>query len=188
MKSHRIVAVTISLFAIFGSLPTAKAATIEDVMARLNTLEKANAALAKDRMAEVTYWSLLVSALSGFSGALVGVFLTHRFAIQRDREQRRREFVLTYMIEAWRNLDLGSRTDTEIKIRGPMLEKAIADIQLLGGASQITLANQISKEFSSKGTSNTTNLLNELRDGLRKELKLPAAPMKLFFLRITPRK
>jgi len=48
MNNHRkLLVVTISALAIAGCMPVAKAATIDEVIARLNTLEKENAALAK---------------------------------------------------------------------------------------------------------------------------------------------
>jgi hypothetical protein len=128
---------------------------------------------------------ILVPALSGLVGALIGVIAGHLLTARRDREQKRREFAIKYLVEAWQNLELTSR-QIDIVRKSQAMEKAIADIQLFGSPEQISLAQKFTQEMSAKGSSDATVLLQELQVSLRKELGLKKPPTKIFFLRVTP--
>jgi hypothetical protein len=52
------------------------------------------------------------------------------------------------------------------------LESAVADIQLLGTAKQAELAAQFSIDMAENGIAHLDDLLRDLRDSLRSELKL----------------
>jgi hypothetical protein len=131
-------------------------------------------------------FSLIVSPAFALIGAIVGALLGHRLTRERDREQRRRELVLTYLIDAWKNLETGSRDNVDIHRKSEALEKAIADIQLFGSPEQIGMASEFAKSMTANSSANTTPLLSDLRDSLRLELNLKKAPT-LFFFRLTPR-
>jgi hypothetical protein len=138
-----------------------------------------------DAIAQTDLVRLLLPALSGLIGAMIGVVAAHLLTARRDREQKRREFAIKYIVDAWQNLELGSR-QIDVVRKSQVLEKAIADIQLFGSLDQIKLAQKFTLEMSASGSSDTTVLLQELQDSLRKELGLRKAPTKIFFLRVTP--
>jgi len=125
----------------------------------------------------------LLSALLG--GTIVAV-VTHLLTSRRERQRNKREFNLKYLIDAWKNLNKGSRDDVGIHEKAPALESAIADVQLFGSPAQIRMAQKIAQEMTEANTSNTTDLLHDLRDGIRRELELEKAPEGAFFFRITP--
>jgi hypothetical protein len=131
-------------------------------------------------------FSVAIPALSGLIGAAIGVFATHRFATTRDREQKRREFALKYLIEAWQCLEEGSRPGLDVGRQAKILEKAVVDIQLFGSAEQIKLARQWTNEMVSKNNSQTTPLLRDFQQQIRRELGLQRSPEELFFFRLTP--
>jgi hypothetical protein len=130
---------------------------------------------------------ILITAFSGLAGAVIGVAATHLLTKRRDRDQKRREFALKYLIEAWQNLELSSYDSVDVVRKSRALEKAVADIQLFGSPEQIQLAQKFSQEMTAKSSSDTTVILQALQNSLRKELGLAGAPCKLFFLRITPK-
>jgi hypothetical protein len=137
-------------------------------------------------MAEITLLSILIPAASGLLGAVIGSATTHLFTRRRERDQKRQEFSLKYLIEAWQNLEEGSRVGTSIERKSQGLEKAIVDIQLFGSPSQIKLAKTFTDEMVSKNSSDTTVLLRDFQIELRKELGLQRSPVQLFFFRLTP--
>jgi cell division protein FtsL len=137
--------------------------------------------------AQQEFLRLLVTALVGLIGAAIGVVTTHFLTKRRDREQKRREFALKYLIEVWQNLELSSYDDIDIIKKSRALEKAVTEIQLFGSADQIRLADSFAKEMTANNKSNTTILLQALQTSLRRELGLEPAPMKLFFFRLTPK-
>jgi hypothetical protein len=52
------------------------------------------------------------------------------------------------------------------------MESAIADIQLFGTPSQISMVHQFSKEFAENGKASLDPILKDLRNELRNELNL----------------
>jgi hypothetical protein len=92
---------------------------------------------------------------------------------------------MRYLIEAWKNLEIGSRNETDIHRKSEVLEKAVADIQLFGSPEQIEMADKWAKDMVSKQSGDTTPLLRNLQDSLREELGLPKSP-RFFLFRLTP--
>jgi hypothetical protein len=137
-------------------------------------------------ISEYPFLAVLIPALSSIFGAIFGVIVTHRFASRRDRDQKRREFALKYLIEAWQNIEEGSREDVDIRRKSQLLEKAIVDIQLFGSPNQIQMAKRWTDEMVSKSTSPTTPLLQDFQHEIRRELGLKRSPVSLFFFRLTP--
>ena len=128
-----------------------------------------------------------LSLASSLIGGLVVAIANHFMTKRREREQRKREFVLKFLVDAWQNLEAGSRNEIDIHQKSKALEKAIADIQLFGSPAQIQMANTLAKEMVSKGSSGTTDLLADLQKDLRRELGLHPSPVRLFFFRLTPK-
>jgi hypothetical protein len=136
---------------------------------------------------ELDLAKILIPALASLIGAAAGVVGAHFLTRKRDRDQKRREFALKYIIEAWQNLEVSSRDGVDLVKRSHAMEKAVADIQLFGSPEQIMMADRFAKEITTNSSSNTTIILQELQNDLRKELGLKRAPVRLFFLRITPK-
>ena len=74
-----------------------------------------------------------------------------------------------------------NRSDTSYNVK---LETAIADIQLLGTQKQIELAQQFAVQMSQTGRGDSLELLIQLREDLRKELKLKPTERNLKILRL----
>ncbi|MBI4811690.1 MAG: hypothetical protein HY800_09685 [Ignavibacteriales bacterium] len=82
-------------------------------------------------------WEVIISAVV----IVVGWFIGHRLSSKRDRSNKRRDLRVSYLIEAWRNLEnCTNRNDLDT---ASILEKAIADINLFGSDRQIELAQQL---------------------------------------------
>ena len=116
--------------------------------------------------------------------AVAGWFIAHRLSADRDRETKRRELRVEYLIDVWRRLEnVSARTDDS---RNVDLESAVADIQLFGSNRQIELAYQFMEDFVKNGHADLDDLLDDLRRDLRHELKLEASSStKTKHLRIT---
>jgi hypothetical protein len=136
-------------------------------------------------MAEISFLSVGIPAVSSLVGAIIGSAITHLLTVRRDRDQRRREFKLKYLIEAWKNLEIGSRNETDVHRKSEVLEKAVADIQLFGSPGQIEMADTWARDMVNKQKGDTTPLLKNLQDSLRQELGLPKSP-RFFLFRLTP--
>lgn len=121
-------------------------------------------------------WQLLIPLLTTTTVAILGWLAGHALNVQRDRQNKRRDIRVQYLIEAYRHLEAGT-------CRGPIhetefgkgFESAIADIQLFGTDEQARMAKELAtaiatrQEHVSAGT-----LLMSLRNALRQELNLGA--------------
>jgi hypothetical protein len=124
-------------------------------------------------------WEVIISAFV----IVIGWFIGHLLSSKRNRDNKRRELQISYLIEAWRNLeDCTIRNDLT---RASIIEKAIADVNLFGSKRQIDLAQKFSKEFAESGKSDLNDLLEDLRHDLRKELQLQHVSTRIHHLRIT---
>jgi hypothetical protein len=128
----------------------------------------------------------MISLLSSIVGGLIVAFVNHAMTKRREHDRSKHELNLKYLIEAWRNLSKGSRDDVEIWEKASALEKGIEDVQLFGSAEQIKMAQLMAQEMTTKGSSNTTPLLHNLRNDIRRELRLENVAEAEFFFRITP--
>ncbi|WP_320970598.1 hypothetical protein [Bacteroides nordii] len=117
------------------------------------------------------FWSLIISlialVLSFFS-----LFIAHSLNKKRDLINKKKEMRIKYLITAWQLLESASNRQDISLINN--LEKAIADIQLFGTLEQIRLSKEFVSYFKTNRTADTSKLLNELRNDLRKELDLDA--------------
>ena len=118
-----------------------------------------------------------------FSSFLVilGWGVTYFLALKKSARDKRREVTTEYLIKAWRTLESASnRSDNSHKAK---LETAIADIQLLGTQKQIELAQQFADQISQTRSGDALELLIQLREDLRMELKLSPVKRNLKILR-----
>ncbi len=105
--------------------------------------------------------------------AVGGWFIGHQLSAERDRINKQREIRVGYLINAYRRLANASMRQPE---KGSQyyrdMESAMADIQLFGKESQINQAKHFMEEFQKTGKGPLDELLNTLRDDLRKEMNL----------------
>ncbi len=132
-------------------------------------------------MADTSLWQTAVVSLVA---ALVGGYFVHFLSGLRDRNSKRRELVTKYLIEIWQTIESVNKSEESNVLR--RLEKPIADIQLFGSDHQVKIAHSIVNEIVKNQTSDTTDLLVDLRDSLRDELGLPKLQHKFFWFRSAP--
>jgi hypothetical protein len=103
--------------------------------------------------------------------AIVGWFVINDLAAKRDHENKRREIRLDYLIKTFQYLADAANRNLETQDKRN-IEKATSDIQLLGSKSQIQILNDYCKNLKEKKEASLGPLLDDLRNELRKELKL----------------
>jgi hypothetical protein len=132
-------------------------------------------------MADASLWQTAVVSLGS---ALVGGYFVHLLSGLRERNSKRRELVTKYLIEIWQTIESVNKSkENDALLR---FEKPVADIQLFGSDSQIEIVHSIVNEIVKNQTSDTTDLLVNLRDSLRNELGLPKLSHKFFWFRSIP--
>ena len=119
-------------------------------------------------------WQLLVPLLITTGVAILGWLVGHYLTSKRDRQNKRREIRVQYLIEAYRNLEAGaSRGPIHETEFGKGFESAIADVQLLGSDEQARMADELAIAIATRQDGASTGpLLMSLRNALRYELDL----------------
>lgn len=121
----------------------------------------------------------IIAVLAGAVIAVAGWFVSQYQA----RRAVRRNMRIDYLLAAYRRLERASNrpmTATEER----EVEMAVADIQLLGSATQVGLAEEFVQSFAAIGEADTEPLLQDLRASLRKELLLESVEPHHSWLRI----
>lgn len=127
-------------------------------------------------------WKLFAQLCVTVVVAISGGWLGHHLAARRDLLNERRKLRVAYLLEAYRKLEsAGNRGDPESA--WPLLESAIADIQLLGSRQQVELARQFALDMAQLHTAQLDPLVNDLRDSLRSELQLQDVRETVTYLR-----
>ena len=125
-------------------------------------------------------------------GAIVAIliwYLSSRDLAKKEKENKRREIRLNYLIDAYQRLESASNRPFDPKSTySRNIESAISDIQLFGSRKQSDLAQEFSKTYADAHDASVDDLLNELRNDLRKELDLEALISKRTILRILKKK
>lgn len=126
-------------------------------------------------------WSIVIPAII----VIIGWGVVHYFNTERDRGNKLRDIRIQYLIGAYRSLANSSQRPPEKN--SPyfrQMEEAIADIQLFGTKSQIEKVHTMISEYAKTATMPLDPLLNDLRDDLRNELKLPPVAENVQWLRM----
>lgn len=89
-------------------------------------------------------WKIITPLLVTAAVTLIGWFATHQFNAWRDRENKRREQRIQYLIEVFRRLGKGAHHPNIFEIADD-LQAAIIDIQLFGTEDQIGKAIAFAK-------------------------------------------
>lgn len=113
---------------------------------------------------------ILIAGISGFVGIGIGI-LGHLLTKRRDFRNKKREIRINYLIEAYRKIERGAMPKSILFDKGEF-ESAIADIQLIGNAEQVKVAFEFAKEASQGKGDRLQELLENLRNELREELKI----------------
>lgn len=118
-------------------------------------------------------WQLFFQLLVTTLIVIIGWFVAHRLAANRDRDIKHRDIRMDYLIKAYQRF--ANAACREPKPKSPYfrdMESTVADIQLFGNESQIKKVEIFLKEFAEGGMGGLDAILNDLRDELREELGL----------------
>lgn len=110
-------------------------------------------------------------------------FILHRLNKSKERDAKRKDLIVSYLIEAWKKLEYASHRFEYDRIK--YLEEPIAKIQMFGTKEQIELAQKFASDMSAENQASLTELLFSLRQHLRKELNLESVPKTIKHLRFT---
>lgn len=111
---------------------------------------------------------LLQVFVSAFVALLV-VALGHAFTLWRDRQNRRQEQRIDYLVSVYRVFSKANHHPRLYEV-AEELEQAVADVQLFGTPKQVALAREFATDLGANQTATMDDLLMELRDSLRAEL------------------
>lgn len=104
--------------------------------------------------------------------AVVGWFAAHQFNVHRDRQNKRRDLRIQFLLEAYRRLESAANRDCKTEEQRLAFESAVADIQLLGTKEQVALTVEYLRQHATGSGAQIDSLLCLLRSDLRKELAL----------------
>ena len=154
-------------------LPDTQRATLKRCRARAATLKIPRSGV---KSAAVT----AVALLAGWAITVGGWLFSQHLA----RQAKRREMVVSYLLDAYRRLDrAGNRPLTPDTAQD--IEAALSDMMLLGTPQQARLAEEFGKMFSAERAAEAMPLLTDLRASLRHELRLEELPAGYSSIRIT---
>ena len=126
-------------------------------------------------MASDSFLSALVGTAIPTLIAVFGWWIAYRNELRRDREVRRRDFLIRYLTDAYAKIEYFCDREPNTE-NAPNLERAVSRIQLYGSPRQVELAQElaygISKVQGQGEVPATLELLEDLRRELRAELKL----------------
>ena len=123
----------------------------------------------------------IMAALLGATVIAVGWFVSSFLTTVRSIGEDRRRLRIKYLMKTYKTLEAASYQEGEPAL--VPLEKAIADMQLLGNRKQIELAIKIADDIDEKGGASTNDVLRELRQMLRKELGLKKTKQEIVHFR-----
>jgi hypothetical protein len=115
--------------------------------------------------------------------AMVYLVASHQFAAWRDRENKRREHRVNYLIGAFRAL---SKANHHLRLYevADEVEQALSDIQFLGNEEQIKAAQAFAHQLGTEQSADLDPALFALRAEIRKELGRRPYTRGLIWLRI----
>lgn len=132
-------------------------------------------------------WQLFAQLLAAHLVAFLGWWVAHTFSSRRDIANERRKLMVGYLLEAYRKLESAANPSDPL-LKRTDLESAIADVQLLGSPSQVTMARAFAKTIANDGSGSLDELLFDLRNSLRQELRLESIDCGIDYLRLGDKK
>jgi hypothetical protein len=130
-------------------------------------------------MFNLEIWKIIATAVI----AILSWIVAHRFNTIRDRALKKRELIINHLINAYRILanDI-TRREASLE-RDLKLETVISELQLFGSEKQIHLTKKLTDDIVKGGDFYVDELLNDLRNSLRKELNLSPVEGNVRWLR-----
>lgn len=116
---------------------------------------------------------------SAIVGGLIVAAVTHFFTRRREQNKLRVDKSMDRRVEAWRHIERLTGTDLSLA----NFEQVVADVILFGNEREINLVTALSKSVGTKGITDLTPLLVELRRNIRADLGLPDTSVEHFFFR-----
>ena len=117
----------------------------------------------------VEFVQTLVTAGVGAAVVMLGWYIVHRLNASRDLKNKRRDLIMQYLLDAYRRLEAGANREKS-EDQTLAFESALADIQLFGTREQIEAAVKFMRAHAETGDGSVQELLNSLRQSMRKEL------------------
>jgi hypothetical protein len=104
--------------------------------------------------------------------AVIGWFAAHQFNVYRDRQNKRRDLRIQFLLDAYRRLESAANREAKTEEQLLAFESAVADIQLLGTQEQVAATVQYLQQHASGAGAQIDPVLRLLRSDLRKETGL----------------
>jgi hypothetical protein len=123
----------------------------------------------KEKTVRIPYVFQLMQIVVPALVALAVVALGQAFSAYRDRENKRREQRIAYLVSAFRALSKASHHPRLYEVAEDV-EQAVSDIQLFGTPRQVELVRAFATQLATAKEAELDSLLSELRDSLRREL------------------
>jgi len=111
---------------------------------------------------------------------IIGYLILYFINLRLSSKAKRRELILTYLIEAYTAMERCA-----FRKLGTELEDAVATVQLFGTKKQIELAKQMAIDLTERKQADFDELLLDLRNSLRRELRLKEYEGGIVHLRTT---
>ena len=96
------------------------------------------------------YVTLITTAV-----VIIGWGAVHLFNVKRDRNFRKEETRLKYLLEAYRALAIGLQWRTFNEDYSISFDQALADVQLLGNEEQITILHSFLDDIEHNGNADS---------------------------------
>lgn len=116
---------------------------------------------------------------------VVGWFVVHQFNVYRDRQNKRRDLRVNFLLDAYRRLESAANRDTKTEEQILAFESAVADIQLHGTPEQVAATISYFRQHAAGGGAQIDEVLRLLRRDLRKEVGLSGEVQNTVVFRFT---
>jgi len=117
--------------------------------------------------------------------AVVGWFAAHQFNVYRDRQNKRRELRVQFLLDAYRRLESAANREAKTEEQMLAFESALADIQLLGTPEQVAAIVSYLRQYAEGRGTQIDDILRLLRRDLRIEVGLRGEVENAVFFRFT---
>lgn len=104
--------------------------------------------------------------------AVIGWFAAHQFNVYRDRQNKRRDLRVEFLLDAYRRLESAANRKEKTEAQKLAFESAVADIQLLGTPEQVAAVLNYLHRHAAGGGAQIDEVLRLLRQDLRNEIGL----------------
>ncbi|MGZ8218661.1 hypothetical protein [Methylomagnum sp.] len=104
--------------------------------------------------------------------AVIGWFAAHQFNVYRDRQNKRRDLRVQFLLEVYRRLESAANREAKTEAQMLAFESAVADIQLLGTPEQVAATVSYLRQHAAGRRAQIDEVFRLLRRDLRKEIGL----------------